>query len=175
MASINPHHAQICAAPVRRFGFENRSISTYNGVIYASSVAAARAMASASGDSSLSLLCEDLLARSADALRKLLFAPEAGLHGYFRAWWDEKEVEPVNALHVDSLYGQLWAYRLGLDAVIGDAELAAHLASEREISSSSGRGGLLVMYNYSGRGERDPVRDNHVGDVILALAPLPCF
>lgn len=174
-------HAQsfkMCGTPLRRFGFENRTLSAYNGVLYASSVAAARAMASAVGDASVASFCDDLLDRSRQALQRLFFAPEAGLHGHFRAWWDEGAAHPINALHVDTLYGQLWAFVLGLEAVIGNSEMEKHLASEREISSSPGRGGFLVMFNYSGRGERDAIRDNHVSVAILALAPnapLPCF
>lgn len=115
-------------------------------------------MADAAVDAELSNLCLALLVKSQEAINASLWSQDAG---FFRAWWDE-DAAPVDALHVDALYGQLWAHRLGLAPVIGHAEAASHLGREAKLGASTDGGGLLVMFNYSGRGERDAVRDNHV-------------
>ena len=61
---------------------------------------------------------------------------------YFRSWWQDGKPYP-DALHADTLYGQLWAFILDLGLTTEAKKLEAHLRSESSINASPY--GLKVM------------------------------
>lgn len=51
--------------------------------------------------------------------------------GYYHAWFDEEWGTP-SWLMADSLYGQVWAYTLGLGDILEKDKMKSHLLKERE-------------------------------------------
>merc|ERR1712113_211612 len=63
---------------------------------------------------------------------------------FFRSWVNGTD-ETIDALHTDTLYGQLWSRLLDLGDLVNPAFIAQHLEAERKHSGSEY--GLLVMFN----------------------------
>ena len=61
---------------------------------------------------------------------------------YFRSWWLDGKKYP-DALHADTLYGQLWAFILDLGLLTDVAKINSHLDSEERLNGSPF--GLKVM------------------------------
>ena len=117
--------------------FSNKDIVSYNAVMHLAALRAAAVMAQVEGDAALAQACADSFATGRKKLDELLWTGE-----YYRAWWMEKGGQP-DALHADTLYGELWASVLGLGPLVDATKARSHLAAEMKYNNS--RYGLKVM------------------------------
>ncbi|EKX37385.1 hypothetical protein GUITHDRAFT_145081 [Guillardia theta CCMP2712] len=134
------------------FHFHLKDVSAYNAVLYLAQLAAAERIAALVQDDSFQHYCQLHLSKAQEKVKELLWNGR-----FLRAWWNE-EGELVEALHTETLYGQLWAFQLNLGLLLPREMLLSHLEAEMGIAST--KFGLLVMSNYSGRGDRKAGRDN---------------
>ena len=122
----------------------------YNAVLHLAAVQAAAKLADVEGDADFARACREASATGQKKLDQLLWT---GSH--YRSWWMEQGGQ-TDALHVDTLYGQLWASLLGLGWVVEPDKARLHLHTEMRFNQSPF--GLKVM----GRRGRDskPATDN---------------
>jgi non-lysosomal glucosylceramidase len=124
------------------WAFDRKDVVSYNAVLHLAALRAAEQLAEAQGDSTFARLCGDRRAQAERKLDELLWTGQ-----YFRSWWMHEGAYP-DALHADTLYGQLWASILGLGWVVDPPKARAHLAAEQKYNSSPF--GLRVMSNRDG-------------------------
>merc|ERR1711920_730279 len=109
-------------------------INTYNAFTFLTAVAAGARMADVAGDASLASACRASLARGRVALNTYLWNTSQGF--WTQAWCESVDTQTRGgaALQGGGLYGQLWAYVLGLDKDVGVSEssIRSHLANERK-------------------------------------------
>ena len=117
--------------------FENMDLGCYNAVLHLAAMKAAAQLAAVEGDKSFSQACRANLTTASKKLDELLWTGK-----YYRAWWMQSGGYP-DALHADSLYGQLWASILGLGWLVDADKARSHLAAEMEYNASPF--GLKVM------------------------------
>ncbi|MCX6927895.1 MAG: GH116 family glycosyl-hydrolase, partial [Verrucomicrobia bacterium] len=129
------------------WGFEGKDVVAYNAMMHLAALRATGKLAESQGDPGFVQLCRAGYESGARRADELLWNGH-----YYRAWWMEKGGYP-EALHADTLYGQVWASVLGLGWLTDPARAQAHLAAEREHCASPY--GLKVMY---GRG-KDSIDD----------------
>lgn len=111
-------------------GFESKNLVSYNGFLHLAAMQAAAALADAKGDKAFADECRQSFDTGQEVLMKNLWNGE-----HFRCWWN-KEGPLENKLHVDSLYGQLWGYLLGLDDIVPRDALLSHLQAEVRYADS---------------------------------------
>lgn len=124
------------------WGFADKDVVAYNAVMHLAALRAAAVMAQVGGDAAFAQTCAEQLAAGRKKLDELLWTGE-----YYRAWWMEKGGQP-DALHADTLYGQLWASVLGLGPLVDADKARAHLAAEMKYNRSPF--GLRVMQRRGG-------------------------
>lgn len=116
---------------------EEKDLVSYNAFLHLAALLAAEKLAQVEND-------EDLLKQYcqafSDGQKSLVERLWTG--SYFRSWWMDGKPYP-DALHADTLYGQLWAFILDLGLTADSHQLEAHLRSESTLSSSPY--GLKVM------------------------------
>jgi non-lysosomal glucosylceramidase len=118
--------------------FEKKDVVAYNAVLHLAAIRAAEKMADRVQDGEFGRISRDHFEMAAHRLDELLWTGS-----YYRAWW-MGHGEQTDALHVDTLYGQLWASVLGLGWVVDPVKVRAHLAAEARFCD--GPSGLKVMH-----------------------------
>jgi len=99
-------------------------------------------LADVEGDADFARTCRESFSSGQKRLGELLWTGS-----YYRSWWMEHSGQ-TDALHVDTLYGQLWASLLGLGWVVEPDKARLHLQAEMRFNPSPF--GLKVM------GQRGP-------------------
>lgn len=159
------------------FHTNEKNVTAYNSVLHLAMLAAAERIGEHLADAELVDLCRHAAARARAAIEKLLWSRDGR---FLRAYASvDGSARMVDALHVDSLYGALWARRLALGWILDPAMIAQHLLAERSMAAS--KYGLLVMTNFSGDGARALGRDNMVWEagsmtwsaLAVELLPVP--
>jgi len=117
--------------------FAKKELVSYNAFLHLASMRAAERLAIAEGDQAFAFECRKAFDAGQRSLDEHLWAG-----AYFRSWWLAGKPFP-DALHADTLYGQLWAFLLDLGLTADEAKLKSHLASEAELNGTSF--GLRVM------------------------------
>lgn len=119
------------------WNFEQKDVVAYNAVLHLAAVRAAEKMADLQGDGPFAELCRSHFSSAQKKLDELLWNGE-----YYRAWW-MKDQPPTEAIQADTLYGQLWAFLLGLGPLVEEEKIRRHLAAEQKYNASPF--GLKVM------------------------------
>ncbi len=111
-------------------GFGKKDLVSYNAFMHMAGLQSSIALAKVYGDDVFATRCEESLKVAKKTLRKHLWTGE-----YFRNWWSEDE--PLNDdIHIDSQFGQLWSYLLGLGHTMDPDLMRAHLQKEAEVADS---------------------------------------
>ncbi len=143
--------------------FDDKDLVAYNAFLHLAALLAAEKMAEIKGDSRFANLCRRNLETAQVALEKYLWTGK-----YFRAWWNKGQPVP-NALHADTLYGQLWAEILNLGWTADPDKIKSHLAAEYKINESPY--GLKVMRN-TGYDDADPGSPPHTNNLVWEAGSL---
>ncbi len=119
------------------WSFHRKTLVSYNAFLHLAALRAAGRLAAVQGDQDFAEACRRSFELGVKALEEKLWTGR-----YFRSWWSADRKYP-DALHADTLYGQIWSFLLGLGPLIDTAKISSHLRSEKEINSSPF--GLKVM------------------------------
>ena len=130
------------------FFFTDKDLVAYNAFLHLAALAAGRRLAAVAGDETFAAACDAAGAAGREALYRHLWTGQ-----HFRAWWMAAADYP-DAVHADTLYGQLWAKILGLGDLAAPADLRSHLRRERELNASPY--GLKVMQGTACDDDRYP-------------------
>ncbi len=117
--------------------FAKKELVSYNAILHLASMRAAERLALSEDDQPFAAECQRAFDTGQRSLYEHLWTGE-----YFRSWWLDGKPVP-NALHADTLYGQVWAFLLDLELTADEAKLKSHLASEAKLNGSPY--GLRVM------------------------------
>jgi non-lysosomal glucosylceramidase len=119
--------------------FGEKDLVSYNGFLHLSAMLAAEKLADVENDSTLAQKYRAAFQKGQESLSEHFWTGE-----YFRSWWLEGKKYP-DALHSDTLYGQLWAFILDLGLLVDETKINSHLESEQRHNGSPF--GLKVMRN----------------------------
>jgi hypothetical protein len=117
--------------------FEKKDLVSYNAFLHLAAMLASEKLAGVQGEAELAERCRKAFEAGQQSLYQHFWTGD-----YFRSWWLAQKPSP-DALHADTLYGQLWAFILDLGLTADAKRLAAHLYSESNVNSSPF--GLKVM------------------------------
>jgi non-lysosomal glucosylceramidase len=117
--------------------FGDKDIVSYNAFLYLGSMAAAEKIATVESSSELAERYHKAFVIGQTSLEQHFWTGH-----YYRSWWLSDKKFP-DALHADTLYGQLWAFILDLGLVADEGKMRTHLESESRINGSPY--GLKVM------------------------------
>jgi len=117
--------------------FAEKNLVSYNAFLHLSAMLAAEKLATVENDSVLAQTYRAAFQTGQESLYAHLWTGE-----YFRSWWLDGKKYP-DALHADTLYGQLWAFILDLGLLTDVAKINSHLDSEERLNGSPF--GLKVM------------------------------
>jgi len=117
--------------------FDKKDLVAYNGFLHLAAMRAAEKIAQVESDEGLAKQYRAAFERGSASLGEHLWTGE-----YYRAWWMDGVAYP-DALHADTLYGQLWAYLLDLGPLVDESKLQQHLRAESKLNASPF--GLKVM------------------------------
>jgi non-lysosomal glucosylceramidase len=117
--------------------FGDKDLVSYNAFLHLSAMRAAEKLATVEGAPALAEEYKSAFERGQKSLYEHFWTGD-----YFRSWWMSGMDSP-DALHADTLYGQLWAFILELGPVADEKKMEAHLNSEARINGSPF--GLKVM------------------------------
>jgi non-lysosomal glucosylceramidase len=108
--------------------FETKDVVAYNAFLHLAALVAGERMAEIEGDSSALVACREAIQAGRQAVDEKLWTGRS-----YRSIWLRGGGIP-DALHTDTLYGQLWAYLLDLGHIADPARLRSHLALEAEVN-----------------------------------------
>jgi uncharacterized protein (DUF608 family) len=111
-------------------GFNKKDVVAYSAFMHIAAMLAATKLAEVKGEVGLVRRYEENIGTARGAIIDKLWTGE-----FFRTWWMENEDYP-DAMHVDTLYGQLWAFLLGLGDAVDREKLASHLRMEKELNDT---------------------------------------
>ena len=117
--------------------FGDKDLVSYNAFLHLSAMLAAEKIAQVEDASDLAQKYRSAFERGQNNIDTHFWTGN-----YFRSWWLDGKPYP-DALHADTLYGQLWAYLLDLGPLVDQAKMKSHLESESQLSGSPY--GLKVM------------------------------
>jgi non-lysosomal glucosylceramidase len=117
---------------------ESKELVTYNAFLHLAALRAGARLADARGADDLARRCREGIEEGRAALTEYLWTGD-----HFRAHWSEGQ--DVQAVHADALYGQLWAFTLGLGPLADTEMLRSHLRAEADHNSTPY--GLTVLGN----------------------------
>lgn len=120
-------------------GFKDKDLVSYNGFMHMAALQATRELAMVYSDEEFAKRCEQNMKLAQETLKKHLWTGE-----YFRNWWS-KDQEINDDLHIDTQYGQLWSYLLGLGDLMDRDMVRSHLIEEEKAADSPY--GLRVLAN----------------------------
>ena len=130
------------------FFFAEKDLVSYNAFLHLAALKAAERLARVFGDEDFARTCEDSFVTAQKAVEKYFWTGQ-----YFRSWWIA-DGEISDALHADTLYGQLWAEVLDLGPLADRKKLRSHLSHEK--IGNSGPFGLKVMQGTDRDDDRHP-------------------
>jgi non-lysosomal glucosylceramidase len=119
------------------WAFQDKDVVAYNAVLHLAALGAAAKLAETQGDADFARRCQEGLVVGQKKLDELLWTGS-----YYRSWWMAKG-DQTDALHADTLYGQLWASLLGLGWMVPPERARRHLRAEMQFNQSPF--GLRVM------------------------------
>jgi uncharacterized protein (DUF608 family) len=117
--------------------FGEKDLVAYNAFLHLAAMLAAEKIAQVEGEAELAGQYHEAFETGQKSLYDHLWTGE-----YFRAWWMDEKAFP-DALHADTLYGQLWAFILDLGLTAEESRLKQHLDMESRLNASPF--GLKVM------------------------------
>ncbi|RAP78548.1 GH116 family glycosyl-hydrolase [Paenibacillus montanisoli] len=117
--------------------FDHKDTVSYNAVLHLATIKAVQKLAEIHGDKELETICQENSVSSQQQFYEKFWTGD-----YFRSWWMNKENYP-DALHSDTLYGQLWSFLLGLGPVLDSEKMKSHL--NWEMKKNNSEFGLKVM------------------------------
>ena len=117
--------------------FGEKDLVAYNAFLHLAAMLAAAKIAQVEGESEVAGRYHEAFEAGQESLSSHLWTGE-----YFRSWWMDGESYP-DALHADTLYGQLWAFMLDLGLTADEGNLKQHLKMESRLNASPF--GLKVM------------------------------
>jgi non-lysosomal glucosylceramidase len=117
--------------------FGDKDLVSYNAFLHLAAMAAASKIAAAENNPDLAKKYQAAFETGQKSLYEHFWTGQ-----YFRSWWLNGKKYP-DALHADTLYGQLWAFMLDLGPLADENKMRAHLDSEMRINGSPF--GLKVM------------------------------
>lgn len=120
-------------------GFQKYSVLAYNAVMHVAGLQAAIAIGKTRGEQAFVDRCQQNLERGRRSLEEKLWNGS-----FYPAYWDV-EAGKSEVMHADALYGQLWAFILGLGDVLPRETVKSHLAMEEKYSDTPY--GLRIMAN----------------------------
>ena len=136
------------------WAFAEKDLCSYNAFLHLAAMLAAEKLATVQGDAAFAGRCRENVESARKALNKFLWTGE-----HFRSWWMNDGGHP-DALHADTLYGELWARILGLECTDDEDKIRRHLAVEFEKNGSPF--GLKVMRGAGCDDDRHPeVKPGH--------------
>ncbi|MDE3234558.1 MAG: hypothetical protein KGO81_01295 [Bacteroidota bacterium] len=115
---------------------------------------AAQAMAKEMGDSQFEKICEDFATKGRSNMEKELFNGEYFIHRP-DAIHGRKKLGSYNTCHIDQVYGQSWAFQVGLPRII----------SQEKATSA-----LKALWKYNFTTDVGPYIKTHIGGRPYALA-----
>jgi len=130
------------------WSFADKDLCSYNAFLHLAAILAAERLAAVEGDDALAQRCRDNVAAARKALAERLWTGD-----HFRSWW-MKNADFPDALHADTLYGELWARILGLGPTTDEDRLRSHLAAE--FTGNGSPFGLRVMQGTDCDDDRHP-------------------
>ena len=131
--------------------FGEKNLVSYNAFLHLSAMLAAEKLANLENDPALAKTYRAAFQTGEESLSAHLWTGE-----YFRSWWLDGKKYP-DALHADTMYGQLWAFILDLGLLTDLTKIHSHLESEARLNGSPF--GLKVM---RGADPSHPERENVV-------------
>ncbi|XP_078367102.1 uncharacterized protein LOC144651095 isoform X2 [Oculina patagonica] len=106
-------------------GYEH---TTYNSVMYLLGLRVGQALAETLGETELAQTVQQAFQYGKAKMDRTLWNED---DGFYHSWWDHKKGSP-DWLMTDSLYGQVWAYALGLGNLLDPVKMKKHLQKERQ-------------------------------------------
>ena len=106
--------------------FQAKELVSYNAVLHLAAMLAAERLALAETDVPFAEKCRRTFDVGQRSLYEHLWTGQ-----YFRSWWCAGKPFP-DALHADTLYGQLWAFMLDLGLVADERKLKLHLQARND-------------------------------------------
>jgi uncharacterized protein (DUF608 family) len=110
--------------------FGKKDLVSYNAFLHLAALLAAEKLAQVEGESDLAQRYHKIFELGQRSLIDHFWTGN-----YFRSWWLDGKPYP-DALHADTLYGQLWAFILDLGLTADERKLQAHLMSESRLNAS---------------------------------------
>lgn len=117
--------------------FGEKDLVAYNAFLHLAAMLAAEKLAQVEGEAELARQYRKAFETGQKSLYDHMWTGE-----YFRSWWMDGKPYP-DALHADTLYGQLWAFMLDLGVTADESRLKQHLIVESRLNASPF--GLKVM------------------------------
>jgi uncharacterized protein (DUF608 family) len=117
--------------------FGEKDVVAYNAFLHLAAMLAAEKIAQAEGQADAAGQYHRAFVAGQKGVRRHLWTGK-----YFRAWWTGGKPYP-DALHADTLYGQLWAFLLDLGLTADKSSIKRHLKMESRLNASPF--GLKVM------------------------------
>ncbi|XP_031550637.1 uncharacterized protein LOC116288065 [Actinia tenebrosa] len=133
--------------------------SFYNSVMFLLGLRAAEEIAEVQKDVDMYFLIREAIAKALKKVDQLFWDDE---RGYYHAWWDSKKGSPPWMM-ADSLYGQVWAYTLGLGNLLDPEKMKSHMNKENLLNDTPY--GLRVMTNNRANKEDDTNKTRRKRDV----------
>ncbi len=143
--------------------FDKKELVSYNAVLHVAALLAGGRLAGIERDTELEALCRERTTAARRALAERFWTGE-----FYRSWWTAAGTHP-DALHADTLYGQLWAWILGLGDALDPETMRRHLRAEKRINGS--RFGLKVMRGTGNDDDRFVPRGSADGKPATGFAP----
>ncbi|PFX33506.1 hypothetical protein AWC38_SpisGene1570 [Stylophora pistillata] len=122
--------------------------TTYNSVMYLLGLRVGQVLADTVGETELARVIQLAFEYGKARIDRTLWDEE---EGFYHSWWDH-EKGSLPWLMADSLYGQVWAYALGLGNLLDPIKMKMHLNKERELNDTPY--GLRVLTQGINRGTK---------------------
>lgn len=135
--------------------FGEKDLVSYNAFMHIAALKAAIELAKAYEEHDLVSSIDESLEIAQGALRKYLWTGQ-----YFRNWWSQDKAANDD-IHIDTQYGQLWSYLLGLGNTIDEKFMLDHLEMEEKMGNTPY--GLKVFSNFQ---EEENDKRSHVDKTI---------
>jgi hypothetical protein len=124
-------------------------------------IQAAMELAKAKGDTEFEKRCRENLEVAGKTLIERLWTGK-----YFKCWWTEGAGDD-GQIHIDTLYGQLWCYLLGLGDLTDPDYMRSHLLTEEQAADSPF--GLQVIVNTKKKRDSE---SHHINDTVWQIGSI---
>lgn len=130
------------------FAFADKDLVSYNAFLHLAALKAAERLAVVFDGGEFAESCRNAFVAAQESVKEHFWTGE-----YYRSWWLKEGAYP-DALHADTLYGQLWAEILDLERLVEPEDLRSHLLCEQRKNASPF--GLKVMQGTDRDDDRHP-------------------